>query len=50
MEEKRMEKNEEMEVMNEAELEEVNGGGILIAGGCLVGGYLLGRLIEKVTR
>ena len=26
MEEKRMEKNEEMEVMNEAELEEVNGG------------------------
>ena len=52
MEEKRMEMNEAV-VMNEEELAEVNGGGILlgaaIIGSSYVVGYVAGRIISKKT-
>ena len=36
--------------LSEEMLEQVSGGGIGIAIACLVGGYVLGRLIERITR
>ena len=35
--------------LTEEMLDNVSGGGILIAGACLVGGYVLGRIIAKIT-
>ena len=52
MEEKRMEMNEAV-VMNEEELVDVNGGGILagaaIIGACYVGSYVAGYVVGKVV-
>jgi len=38
------------EFLDEDTLEQVTGGGILLGIGCLVGGYVFGRIIERVTR
>ena len=38
------------EYLDEGALEQVSGGGILLGIGCLVGGYVIGRIIERVTR
>lgn len=39
----------ENEMLNEDQLDTVSGGGILTAGACLLGGYILGRLVVAIT-
>lgn len=39
----------EGEVLSEDMLDNVSGGGILVALGCIAGGYALGRIIAAVT-
>ena len=38
------------ECLDETMLDQVSGGGFLLGVACLAGGYIVGRIIERVTR